>query len=129
VFYVLDEKGEPVQVDAFPVGFFEGDDHRRVAYTERRNINVSTIFLSLDHNFRGEGPPILFETMSFPDEEQERYSTLKEAIEGHRRHVKRVFKRRVPETEWGSVVIRNREGELRKVGVSVWERLAGPDWI
>jgi hypothetical protein len=28
---------------------------------------VSTVFLGLDHNFRGVGPPVLFETMVFAD--------------------------------------------------------------
>lgn len=38
---------------------------RHVAQTRIGNVWVSTVFLGLDHNFFGEGPPILFETMIF----------------------------------------------------------------
>lgn len=60
------------------------------------NYLVSTVFLTLDHQF-GEGPPLLFETMVFPngswDEEyMERYSTYQEALEGHKVAVEYVYK-------------------------------------
>jgi hypothetical protein len=48
-------------------------------------IQVSTVFLGLNHNF-GNGPPMLFETMIFGgrfDQEQWRYSTWEEAEKGH----------------------------------------------
>src|SRR5580692_3419733 len=52
---------------------------------------VSTVFLGLDHNFFGDGPPILFETMAFwageHGEEQDRCSTWLEAERMHRRMV------------------------------------------
>jgi hypothetical protein len=38
---------------------------RQVAETLVGEIRVSTIFLGLDHNFLGNGPPVLFETMAF----------------------------------------------------------------
>ena len=53
---------------------------------------VSTVWLGLNHNF-GDGPPMIFETMVFPqqnnwgEEDMERYSTLEEAKEGHERMV------------------------------------------
>ena len=51
-------------------------------------IFVSTIFLTLDHNFQGEGAPVLFETMLSPDVEwfpvHTRYCTWDEALTGHR---------------------------------------------
>lgn len=46
---------------------------------------VSTVFLGLNHNW-GDGPPLIFETMVFGgplSDEQERYSTTQEAIDGH----------------------------------------------
>lgn len=47
---------------------------------------ISTVFLGLDHSFWG-GPPLIFETMLFPrwggEEYQERYSTEREALDGH----------------------------------------------
>jgi hypothetical protein len=38
---------------------------RHVALTGTRHFVVSSVFLGLDHNFRGEGDAILFETMVF----------------------------------------------------------------
>lgn len=58
-----------------------------------RQIEVSTIFMGVDHNFAGS-TPILFETMAFRyngnDREPiydltRRYSTRAEAMEGHQR--------------------------------------------
>lgn len=49
---------------------------------------VSTVWLGLDHNFSGVGPPIIFETMVFGggeewEDAQWRYSTEAEALAGH----------------------------------------------
>lgn len=57
---------------------------------------VSTVWLGLDHGFTG-GKPLIFETMVFTEkrgEEQDmdRYSTLREAIAGHKRMVKKWLK-------------------------------------
>lgn len=49
-------------------------------------VNVSTVFLGVDHQF-GEGPPLIFETMIFGgnrDQDQWRYSTYEQAASGHR---------------------------------------------
>lgn len=73
--------------------FESSGDQRIVARTEIGGVRVSTVFLGLDHNFRREGPPILFETLVFGgplDQEQERYATYEEAEAGHRRMVRRV---------------------------------------
>lgn len=63
---------------------------RHVAKTEvAQGIDVSTVFLGLDHRF-GDGPPLIFETMVFggpDDQHQERYSTWDEAEAGHARIV------------------------------------------
>lgn len=63
---------------------------RHVAKTDISDeVNVSTVFLGLNHNY-GDGEPVLFETMVFGgelDEEMERYSTWEEAKEGHKRWV------------------------------------------
>lgn len=55
-------------------------------------IDVSTVFLGLDHSF-GRGPPMLFETMVFGgplDHECERCSTWEEAEQQHERMCERV---------------------------------------
>ncbi|MGF6641802.1 hypothetical protein [Paraburkholderia sp. MM6662-R1] len=71
----------------------DGIGDRRVASTHVSNIWVSTVFLGIDHNFFGDGPPILFETMCFIDDEMAdpsqmlRYCTWDEAHAGHERIV------------------------------------------
>lgn len=64
-------------------------------------IDVSTTFLGIDHNYTGEGPPVLFETMLFGwpfnspgplgAEYQERYCTAMQARAGHRRAVRLAY--------------------------------------
>ena len=59
---------------------------RTVAKTSIGNIEISTVFLGLDHNFYDGGPPLLFETMIFGghlDQYQERCSTWEEAEQQH----------------------------------------------
>ncbi len=78
---------------------FETTD-RRVARTNifdgadpARQVDVSTVWLGLDHNW-GDGPPLIFETMTFGDswdgEDCERYTTEAEARAGHTSMVVRV---------------------------------------
>jgi hypothetical protein len=68
-------------------GSFDG--RKRVARTVAEGIEVSTVFLGLDHGW-GDGPPLLFETMIFSSNNEdldgycERYATWDEAEEGHR---------------------------------------------
>lgn len=58
-----------------------------VARTAVGDHEVSTVFLSLDHQFL-DGPPLLFETMIFPAGDYcERYSTWDEAEAGHAKAV------------------------------------------
>lgn len=63
------------------------DGGRRVALTKLPDgSEVSTVFLSIDHNFGRGSEPILFETMVFGgphNEEQVRYRTWQEAVAGH----------------------------------------------
>ena len=63
---------------------------RRVDFTEDKNYNISTVFLVLDHSFGESDPPLVFETMVFPNDslegqDMERYSTWGEAQKGHER--------------------------------------------
>jgi hypothetical protein len=47
-------------------------------------IRVSTVYLGLNHAY-GDGPPLLWETMTFPGcDICERYSSVEQAIEGHK---------------------------------------------
>lgn len=52
-------------------------------------LEISTVWLGINHNYFEYGPPLIFETMVFGegssvDEAMDRYATLKEAEEGHR---------------------------------------------
>jgi hypothetical protein len=65
---------------------FGPEQQRHVADEEIEGIRISTVFLGMDHNFRGEGPPVLFETMTFADggcAVMARYRTWDEAEAGH----------------------------------------------
>ena len=62
---------------------------RHIGDTTINGFRVSTVFLGLDHQFRG-GPPLIFETMVFPGGTCDRYSTWEEAEAGHRAMIERV---------------------------------------
>ncbi|WP_052764133.1 hypothetical protein [Microvirga massiliensis] len=71
-------------------------ENRVVAKTKvGPDIEVSTVFLGLDHGFM-DGPPLLFETMVFADDDHpengyvERYSTWEQAERGHAATVERL---------------------------------------
>lgn len=86
---------------------FEDKEKRRVGFDTLENgLEVSTVWLGLDHNFGG-GRPLIFETMVFVPSDKKinlllreikinreefdmaRYSTLEEARLGHKMMVKR----------------------------------------
>jgi hypothetical protein len=74
---------------------------RVVKQTEIGDVEVSTVFLGLDHSF-GQGAPILYETLVFGgrlDDEQVRYATRKEAEAGHEEMVGRMRKRYI-DLDW-----------------------------
>lgn len=89
--------GVPVpEPDIFAWGkWMETFGNRRVALWEYSGIQVSTVFLGIDHNFHNDGDPVLFETMVFgggSDQAQARYTDLQSAIEGHNHIVQEVRK-------------------------------------
>jgi hypothetical protein len=67
----------------------EGWARKVVGETFVGNMRISTVFLGLDHNYRADGPPLVFETMVFrmdegdPAEWQQRYATWDVAAAGH----------------------------------------------
>ena len=68
-------------------------ENKRVAFARVGDVEVSTVWLGLDHGFNPAGPPVIFETMVFGgphSEDQERYCTEEDALDGHRRWVQRV---------------------------------------
>ncbi len=62
-------------------------NERVISRTDVGPYTVSTVFLGLDHNFFGEGPAILFESIVFcgrrSTELQTRYATMGAAKKGH----------------------------------------------
>lgn len=57
-----------------------------VANDGQTECEVSTVFLSIDHNYTDHGPPIVFETLVFGgpmDDSMRRYATWAEAEAGH----------------------------------------------
>lgn len=53
-----------------------------------RVANISTVWLGIDHGFTREGPPVIFETVVFPEDSMledacARYCTETEAKYGH----------------------------------------------
>lgn len=87
-FYILKD-GKPVKVKDITewAAKFELSE-RHIAVSESGGVRVSTVFLGVDLNYSGKGPPMLFETMVFGrGGERRRYATLEEARLGHERMV------------------------------------------
>jgi hypothetical protein len=61
-----DRQGRPVGLKRWSELFCD-DEYRFLVETELFDGTwVSTIWMGLDHNFFGDGPPLIFETMVFP---------------------------------------------------------------
>lgn len=86
--YVLDAADHVVEVTNFVTwGRYMEGGNRHVAYTQiTSEIEVSTVFLGIDHRTWGKGPPVLFETMIFGgplDGSCDRYTSYDDAQTGH----------------------------------------------
>jgi hypothetical protein len=94
----FNKEGEPISQEGWEAVMFT--DYQIVRKTSIWDalftpiIEVSTVWLGMKHNWSGEGPPIIFETMVFGSKEFEdyqwRYATEAEAIAGHEEVVKLV---------------------------------------
>lgn len=112
-YYILDDQGEPVPCEDLLVwaawhaaaladrrvvikqDFVEGETRTVEIFgrDHHQGVGVSTVFLAIDHNFYGTGPPILWETMVFGtslDGEQRRYASREAALAGHEELLARV---------------------------------------
>jgi hypothetical protein len=92
-YYALDKEHHVHEVSPYQwVKIWKGDT-RRVAATEiAKDISVSTVFLGIDHRYRDDGPPLLFETLIFGgalDGEMWRYSSWDDAEIGHQSAVRK----------------------------------------
>ncbi len=101
MYYKLDENKNvvPSSLEEW-ANFIEGrlpTNYKHVGDDKINGYRVSTVFLGLCHNFGySDRRPIVFETMVFDGDRsdiyQERYSTWKEAEEGHQRAIEWVKK-------------------------------------
>lgn len=92
--YILNDKHEPVvEGDLMKwAKWFESADRKVAKTTISPDVEISTVFLGLDHSFK-DNSLALFETMVFGgilDGKMERYSTWQEAEEGHKCWVEKV---------------------------------------
>jgi hypothetical protein len=77
-----DRQGNPLTIQQMAV-LFEDNTYKIVEKTDVGDVLVSTVWLGFDHGWGG-APPLIFETMTFPDGELiDRYSTEDEARKGH----------------------------------------------
>jgi hypothetical protein len=87
-YWILNENNEPIATDLITwAKWFDVVGNRVVHFTQiTSRVQVSTVFLGIDHNFLDKGPPVLFETIVFngySTEYQCRWSTWDEAKRGH----------------------------------------------
>lgn len=112
MYYLWDKETDAIHpVSSFMDGWSEDREQARVAKTEivvpdawqatatDPEIWVSTVFLTVDHGFSDDGPPIVFESLVFGMPENHplhdymrRYATAAEARRGHADIVKLVGK-------------------------------------
>lgn len=95
MYILLSDKKTPILTDdLLEWGRWMEKRDRVVAVSEWDGVKVSTVFLGLDHNFWGGGPPILWETLVFEGEydgDMECYTSYDDALEGHKAMCTKVF--------------------------------------
>lgn len=89
MYYILDENNKPVKsnIEEFLKWEEENPEKRVIEKKTINDVEVSTVFLGLDHSFMSK-IPILWETMIFGgeyDNYQERYKSYEEALIGHQK--------------------------------------------
>ena len=102
--YILDEYLEPHKIETLSLEYLEFHSefaNRQMGMTTcvkrycRKETTIATVFLTFNHNYSMEGPPVLFETMVFSDHLEDdyttRYETYEDAIEGHKKIVELVM--------------------------------------
>ena len=104
----FDRQGEPMPMREWVLKM-EDTEYRQLAFTRLSGMEVSTVWLGLNHNWFPTGPPLIFETMVFVDldepievmgrlmhregTEMWRWATEEQALDGHAQAVASV---RVP---------------------------------
>jgi hypothetical protein len=99
-----DRQGRPISMRQF-AELLDDVESRRVGYDNVEGLEVSTVLMSMDLNFTGQGPPLIFETVVFDHDADgrrnelycERYATAEGALAGHDQAV-----------EWAKAVARGK---------------------
>lgn len=94
MWYILDENNKPIKSSVLEAMQWMEDnlDKKAVKQESISDVRISTVFLGLDHSFPwdNENKPVLWETMIFGgehDQNQYRYTSYEEALEGHQRAI------------------------------------------
>lgn len=88
--YVLNDELEAIAVDDQGLEEYakrNGNPVKHIAFNYVGDVLISTIFLSANHQWNPDKPPLLYETEVFGgelDRMQTRYSTYGQAVIGHR---------------------------------------------
>jgi len=98
MWYILDENNNPIKCSNREYRKWESKNPNLKAVKQENigDIYVSTVFLGLDHGHK-KGIPVLWETMIFGgkhDQYQERYTSLEDAVKGHKIAVELIKKDR-----------------------------------
>ncbi len=107
--YILENGNTVQELDLMKWAKWFEKANRHISNTVVLDINISTVFLGIDHRFGAQGLPILFETMVFGgkhDRYQRRYTDVESAKTGHNEAVEMVR---------NSIM-----GKLLKIGNSVY---------
>lgn len=87
--YILDGHTPVLISDVTVWGWWFQTTNRHVGHDFVGRVEISTVFLGMDHGFLSGQPPVLFETLVITDggpfeDAMMRYATWDEAEEGHR---------------------------------------------
>ncbi len=91
--YKLNDDHTTEQVSLYDYALWNKDNDKNIVigkYKIGKDIEVSTVFLGLDHCYTECNKPLLFETMVFGGEHDQfmsRYETYEKAVEGHNKAV------------------------------------------
>lgn len=88
--YILDEERNIIPVDLMTWAKWldRPGNKRTIDRTKKGKLVVSTVFIGLDHGYREEDEPLIFESMFFDDGSEKdcvRTSTVEEAQEAHKK--------------------------------------------
>lgn len=90
--WLFNRQGKPITLEIWSE-LNQDWNYKVVKKTTTNGFRVSTIWLGMNHQWRDNEEPLIFETMVFPDDDSyddlfcERYATLEQAEEGHERIV------------------------------------------